>query len=247
MSPVFQGEIIGIKAKRVKFKNGEYALAAWNELFLDESFIAVAPQPEVYKFVKVLEGVFPERPLSLWDLCCGAGRHTVLIARMGHHAYGSDISENGIGHARKWLEREGLDAALAVADMTDNPFADVRFHGAFSWDALHHNTMGNIHRAVDAVYNSLCDGGMFMASLLSTKSGGAHRKGNAIEKNTFVEADGPEAGVAHHYFNEQGIRDLFGKWRIESLVEIVTAYIEMELDYAVNPFPYTKWNVIAKK
>lgn len=66
-------------------------MVTWNELFMDERFIAAIPQTEVYKFVKVLERIFSARPLSIWDFCCGAGRHTVLLSNMGHNAYGSDI------------------------------------------------------------------------------------------------------------------------------------------------------------
>jgi len=222
-------------------------MATWNELFLDEKFIAALPQPEVFKFVKVLEGIFPDRPLSIWDFCCGAGRHTVLISQMGHNVYGSDISENGINHTQKWLKSNGLMANLKVADMIDTPFTGLNFHGALSWDALHHNTISNINKAVDNVYESLCEGGMFMASLLNTKSGRVDLRGKEIEKNTFVRQDGPEAGVPHHYFDEQGIRDLFKKWKIVSMAEIVVTYIEENINYLSNPFPYTKWNVIVQK
>jgi SAM-dependent methyltransferase len=222
-------------------------MATWDELFLDEKNIAALPQPEVYKFVKVLEGLFPERPLSLWDICCGAGRHTVLFSQMGHSAYGSDISQNGVLHTRKWLERSGLDAALKVADMTDNPFSGVSFHGAVSWDALHHNTIDNIRTAAAHVYDSLCDGGLLLASLLSTKSGKKELRGREIEKNTYVSEEGSEAGVPHHYFEEQGLRELFSKWRILNLAEVEVTYIEEKLDYSMNPFPYTKWNVIVQK
>lgn len=222
-------------------------MTTWNELFLDKKFIAALPQPEVYKFVKVLEGIFPDKPLSIWDFCCGAGRHTVLISQMGHNAYGSDISENGINLTQKLLETNGLKATLRVADMTDSLFTGMNFHGAVSWDALHHNTIDNINKAVENVYESLCQGGMFMVSLLSTKSGKADRRGKEIEKNTFVWEDGSEAGVPHHYFNEQGIRDLFRKWKIISLADIVVTYIVENIHYSVNPFPYTKWNVIVQK
>ncbi|MDP4121202.1 MAG: methyltransferase domain-containing protein [Bacillota bacterium] len=218
-------------------------MAAWNELFLNEKFIAVLPQPEVFKFVKVLERIFPDKPLSIWDLCCGAGRHTVLLSQMGHKAYGSDISENGIIHTQKWLDNNGLRATLKVADMTEQAFPGTTFHGAFSWDALHHNTIGKINKAVENVYESLYDGGMFMVSLISTKSGSSFH-GKEIEKNTYVTEEGSEAGVPHHYFDEQGIRDLFKKWKIISLVEIESTYIETNIDFSINPFPYTKWNVI---
>lgn len=82
---------------------------------MDGKFIPALPQPEMYKFIKVLEGIFPDGPLSIWDFCCGAGRHTVLISQMGHNAYGSDISENGINHTEKWLESNGLKATLKAS------------------------------------------------------------------------------------------------------------------------------------
>lgn len=222
-------------------------MATWNELFLNDKFIAALPQPEVYKFIKVIEGIFTDRPLDIWDLCCGAGRHTVLISQMGHNAYGSDVSENGINHTQKWLENNDLIATLKVADMTENPFEGMKFHGAISWDALHHNTISNINKAVDNVCENLCDGGMFMVSLLNTKAGRPDHRGKEIEKNTFVRGDGPEAGVPHHYFDEQGLRDLFKKWKIVSLVDIDVTYREENIDYLTNPFPYTKWNIIVQK
>lgn len=220
-------------------------MATWNELFLDKRYIADLPQPEVQKFIKLLENRFPDRPLSVWDLCCGAGRHTVLISQMGHNAYGSDISENGINYTQKLLEKNGLNAVLKIADMTDNPFAGTRFHGAISWDAIHHNTIGNIEKAVERVYESLYDSGMFMVSLvlLSDKA----ERGKEIEKNTFIIDRGPETGVPHHYFDEQDIRKLFKKWTILSLTEIIVTYKETRIDFNDNPFPYTKWNVIVQK
>ena len=236
-----------LQSELIEYWKGRIILASWNELFLDERNIAALPQPEVYRFVKKLEGAFTQEKLSIWDLCCGAGRHTVLIAKMGHNAFGSDISENGIEHTKMWLKNNCLEADLKISDMTEFPWKNQKFHGAFSWDALHHNTIANIEKAVQNVYDSLLDGGMFMVSLLSTKSGSYH-KGREIEYNTFISDDGDEAGVTHHYFDESEIRDLFSGWKILNLVEQVNTYIETEpLFYLTNPFPYTKWGVIVQK
>ena len=183
-------------------------MATWNELFLDERNIAALPQPEVYKFIKKLEGVFKGKVLSIWDLCCGAGRHSVLIAKMGHKVFGSDISENGIAYAERWMGNNKLKAEFRISDMTEFPWENQKFQGVICWDALHHNTIENIEKSVQNVYENLVDGGMFMVSLLSTKSG-SNNKGKAIEHNTFVMEDGDEAGVPHHYFDEQEIRGLF--------------------------------------
>jgi 2-polyprenyl-3-methyl-5-hydroxy-6-metoxy-1,4-benzoquinol methylase len=222
-------------------------MATWNELFLNENFIVTLPQPEVHKFVRKLEGIFIDRPLSLWDFCCGAGRHAVLMAQMGHKVYGSDVAENGINHAQKWLKNNDLKAELKVSDMTNCPFNNIKFHGVVSWDALHHNIIENIRKAVSIIYDNLIDGGLFMTTLLSTKCG-AYGEGNEIERNTFVRENWSEAGVPHHYFDEQEIRELFKQWKIVILVEQVYTYIETEPNYhETNPFPYTKWNIIVQK
>ena len=222
-------------------------MATWNELFLNEKYRAPIPQPEVHRFIKLLEERFPARPLDIWDFCCGAGRHTVLAASMGHRVYGTDISENGLRCTRQWLDSQGLDAELRQADMTVDPFAGRPFQGAFSWDALHHNTLANISRAGDFIGQNLCSGGLFMASLLSTRAGRADLRGRETERGTYVREDGPEAGVPHHYFDEAGLRDLFRDWKILSLVLIEVDYIANEIPHEMNPFPYTKWNIVAEK
>ena len=72
-------------------------MATWNELFKDERHIRRYPQPEVIQFVQRLELTFDDRPLKIWDQCCGGGRHSILIAEMGHEAYASDVSPVGGG------------------------------------------------------------------------------------------------------------------------------------------------------
>lgn len=222
-------------------------MAAWNELFLDEKNIAVWPQPEIYKFAKKVESIFPGERLRLWDFCCGAGRHTLMLASFGYDVYASDISENGIEITGRKLNENNLNAHLKIADMTENPFGGTTFHGVFSWDALHHNTFSNIMKDVENVYDRLEEKGLFLVNLLSTKSGG-YRKGTEIEKGTYISNSGEEAGVLHHYFDEKEVRELFADWKFLILSEQVNTYIETENEfYRTNPFPYTKWNVLVQK
>ena len=222
-------------------------MATWNELFLDEKNIAVLPQPEIYKFTKKVEGIFPGEKLKLWDFCCGAGRHTILLSSLGYDTYGSDVSENGIKITKRKLQENNLQAHLKISDMTERPFQKIKFHGVFSWDAIHHNTIGNIKKSVDITHDCLEEKGLLLVHLLSTKSG-SHNKGIEIEKNTFINDDGDEAGVPHHYFDEKDVRELLKGWKFLCLSEQVNTYIETEQEfYRTNPFPYTKWNVIVQR
>ena len=222
-------------------------MPSWNELFKDKENILDFPQTEVLKFVKRLESASGKRPLSIWDLCCGAGRNSIAIAEIGHVVYSSDASPTGVSNLKKLLETKRYHCETAVCDMSVNPWQKNDFDGVFCWDALHHNTIGNIKATVEMVYSSLSDGGLFMASLLSTKSG-HHNKGTQIEPNTFIQDQGLESGVPHHYFNEEEIMTLFQEWKICILAEVVVNYVETENEfYKNNPFPYTKWNILAMK
>jgi 2-polyprenyl-3-methyl-5-hydroxy-6-metoxy-1,4-benzoquinol methylase len=223
-------------------------MATWEQLFRNERHILRFPQPEVIKFVQRLESAFQERPLKVWDQCCGGGRHGIAVAKMGHQAFASDVSRTGVSNLIQWAADSGLACHTAVADMTQNPWtADQKFHGIICWDSLHHNTIKNIETAMDVFRCALVDNGLLMVSLISTHSGSGG-EGKEIEKNTFIAEDGLEAGVPHHYFEEKGVRSLFRQWKICILAEVLVDYLEVEKEfYKNNPFPYTKWNVLARK
>jgi 2-polyprenyl-3-methyl-5-hydroxy-6-metoxy-1,4-benzoquinol methylase len=75
----------------------------WNTLFLEQRHREPVPEAEVYRVVHLLEERFPERPLRLWDLGCGAGRHTVALAKFGYDVHGSDTATNGVKATQKLL------------------------------------------------------------------------------------------------------------------------------------------------
>lgn len=222
-------------------------MPTWDELFRDEKFRAVAPEAEVYKLVNLVEERFGERPLRIWDLGCGAGRHTAVLAQMGCEVYASDVSPNAIDLTREKLNGLGLESRTALADMTANPWPDLNFHAIFSWDVIHHNTLSAIKSAFDMIHRSLVPGGMFMGTILSDKAGN-FGKGREIEPGTFIDDQGNESGVLHHFFDEAGIRDLFKEWEFMILAEEITRYVEApEQFWEWTPFRFTKWNVLARK
>lgn len=223
-------------------------MAKWDNYFADESDISRIPSGEVYEFAADLEKCFSERPLRIWDLCCGAGRHTVALARLGLEVYASDGSPKGIELTRQWLTEAGLAANTAVGDMTTCPWKDISFHGVVSWDSLHHNTIDNIRKAVAEVRRHLVPNGLFMANVMSVRSMGHHGTGREIEPHTFVNDDGHEAGIPHHFFDEDRLRNLLEAWEILVLAEQVVSYKERsEATPRVNPFSYTFWGFVAGK
>jgi len=222
-------------------------MATWDELFAEGKLIARVPEASVLTFASNLESAFTERPLRIWDLGCGAGRHTCALAARGYAVHGSDASPRGIEHTRALLAKHELRADLAVADMTAAPWPDVRFHGVVSLDAIHHNRLTEIRRAVAVVHDHLLPGGHFFATVKSSKAD-SYGQGVEVAPGTFIPRDGYEAGVPHHFFDEAGIRALLKGWELLVLVERVMDYRARGEDFlAVNPFGYTCWGILARK
>lgn len=111
-------------------------MSTWNELWRKERIQGrfTAPEADVHRFISLLETAFPnERPLRIWDLCCGSGRHTGLVARLGHAAYATDNAPEAVALARKALEDEGLACLAVESEMQVCPWPDIGFHGVVAW------------------------------------------------------------------------------------------------------------------
>lgn len=222
-------------------------MANWNELFLDPRHIKRAPETEIYRFAQTLVSTFPAQPLRIWDLCCGAGRHTVALALLGHAIYASDNAPNAVRLTQAWLTDLSLSARVAVSDMAVCPWPELLFHGVVSWDALYHNTRVQIQQAIHMVHEHLVPGGFFLVTLKSTRAD-LYGQGEMIEPNTYLMPEGSEAGIPHHYSDEAEIRVFFQGWEMISVAEQIIRYVERGSTFLEhNPFPYTTWGVLARK
>jgi SAM-dependent methyltransferase len=59
---------------------------------------------------------------SILDVCCGYGRHALVLARKGYHATGIDLSPKQITAAKKRADEEGLRVNLIVGDAREMAF-----------------------------------------------------------------------------------------------------------------------------
>ncbi len=98
-------------------------MASWNELFADEKNRELIPETAVYRFCRIVEGAFDERPLNFWDLGCGAGRHTVALSRLGYDVCATDNAPRAIDLTMERLTEFELSADVRLADMTECPWS----------------------------------------------------------------------------------------------------------------------------
>jgi SAM-dependent methyltransferase len=145
----------------------------------------------------------------------GSGRNIpVLLAANALVEALDDVPERVIEIASRY----GRDVRVACGSYTGPfPFA-TGFAAALSTNALLHGCESEIAAAVGAVRAALAAGGLFYATLGSTRDPRCGM-GRRIAERTYVATDGSEAGVTHTYFDAAGARRLFGAFDIEELAE----------------------------
>jgi SAM-dependent methyltransferase len=142
-------------------------MVTWDELFRQEAHRLQEPHPAVADFALALCDAGAE---SVLDLGCGAGRHTILLARQGFRVCSMDVSEYGLESTRRWLAAEKLSAWLQLADMTSLPYPDSTFDAVLSLHVIYHNVLERIERTAAEIHRVLRPGGHVLLSLISTRS-----------------------------------------------------------------------------
>jgi SAM-dependent methyltransferase len=190
-------------------------MPSWDELYADPSIMPIPEEPEPF-VVRALLALPAPRSTPVLDVGCGGGRHLVWLERQGFTAYGMDSAPQGLAHARARLQREGGVVRVALADMRRLPFVGDRFGAVIAHHVLYHATVDGMRSALAEVGRVLCDEGTFAGTLLSTRTW-KHGEGRCLERLTYVQERGPEAGVAHHYCDEAEARALLAGFDVDSL------------------------------
>jgi SAM-dependent methyltransferase len=176
--------------------------ADWNQLFTDPTKIIRKPDPLVEEICRILPS-----GARVLDLGCGAGRHLLSLAQGGFRVFGSDLSPEGLRLSKQWLNRDGFEAPVLLAEMTRLPFMSLSFDGAISINVLNHGTLAEGVLAVKEIHRSLKDKAPFFFLIIG-RDDFRCGEGDQIEHFTFVHRQGIEAGVAHHFYTQGEIQQL---------------------------------------
>ena len=195
-------------------------MPTWDDLFTWPEFIQIESRPDTR--VVTLVDIFRARNYKrVYDLGCGIGRHVILFASYGFDVFGSDISQNGLEYAKRWLQQEGLTASLFFADMTTIPCPSNYFDAIVCRSVITHNTVSNIQKYIHEMYRTLRSGGMVYVTFISPECSD-YGNGEQVEPNTFLLANGPEAGILHHFTTRGEITSWMSMFKTVDLLHDVT-------------------------
>jgi cyclopropane fatty-acyl-phospholipid synthase-like methyltransferase len=206
----------------------------WNEILKRRDYSREEPDKLVIQFTESLKNKHAKRVL---DLGCGAGRHLIYLTKQGFETYGIDISETGLKQAKNRLKREKLNAALIKCDMKTLPYVSHCFDAVISLFTIYHNTKQGIKDTITETHRTLRKKGTILLNFQSKRSS-KHGKGTKIEENTFIQENGPEKGIIHHFVDENEIHELLKGFKISK--------IQLE-ERRIGGYLQSRWTVSATK
>ncbi|MFQ6086796.1 MAG: class I SAM-dependent methyltransferase, partial [Candidatus Bathyarchaeia archaeon] len=161
------------------------------------------------------------------DLGCGAGRHVIYLAERGFESYGADISETGLKLTKKKLRSRKLEAEIIKCDMKSIPYVHSCFDAAICVRSIYHQKLKEIQETISEIHRVLKKKGLLLTDLHSKRSS-RYGEGIEVEENTFMQENGPERGVIHHFVDKNELRELLGNFRIvdlEAREKVVGSYL----------------------
>jgi ubiquinone/menaquinone biosynthesis C-methylase UbiE len=86
-----------------------------------------------------LDAIRPSATDRALDVACGAGRFTLMLARLAHHVTGIDLTAAMLDQARTLQTQEGItNVDWRLGDILPLPFPDAQFSLVVSQAAFHH-------------------------------------------------------------------------------------------------------------
>jgi ubiquinone/menaquinone biosynthesis C-methylase UbiE len=180
-------------------------MTQWDQILRNKHYSEEKPDEAVVDFITCLEN--RGQTLKVLDLACGAGRHTVYVARHNLEAHGADLSQTGLKKTKNRLKKQKLSGNLVKCDMKALPYVDLCFDAIICFQAIYHQKQKAIRQTATEIQRTLKRNGIFLTNFLS-KNTYSYGKGIKIEKDTFAETEGPEKDVLHQFVDKNGLMNL---------------------------------------
>lgn len=193
----------------MKSVRNEPTMPSWDHIFKKKGRVFQTPHGDMSRILEELCNRGAKRVL---DLGCGTGRHVIYFARHGFEVFGFDVSPTAIELAKEWLIELGLNTEVRTHDMGQPfPYPDGYFDCIISVQALHHNLLKTIQKTISEMDRVSTSNAVIFVTVpvLKDEAGEDDWKLTQIEERTYIPTTGPETGIPHHYFTEDGIIEAF--------------------------------------
>jgi SAM-dependent methyltransferase len=144
----------------------------WYHDYFDQDYLRLyephlSPERDAAEVGGVVKALALPGGGEVLDLCCGQGRHSVLLAQRGFRVTGLDLSDTLLDHARERAAQAGVEVEWLQGDMREIPWtgrfdAVINIFTAFGY----FDDDAENQKVLDGVCCALKPGGLFFIELM---------------------------------------------------------------------------------
>ncbi len=193
-------------------------MSRFDELYETGELVVDEPDPRLGEFCREFLGP----GMAVLDMGCGSGRHALFLAEEGIKTHGVDVSKRALEMLEQEANKRGLDIDLKQSDMKEMPYDSGYFDAVVCIHVLTHGTIKEIKSYLKEAHRILKKDRLFFLIVASLDYMDFARKSDTItlEENTFVNIDLPDGDIAHHFYTEKELNELFSRYNIISLKKV---------------------------
>jgi cyclopropane fatty-acyl-phospholipid synthase-like methyltransferase len=209
----------------------------WWEKYFNDDYLKLCwhtEQTAPSEVAGILRMLQIEPPAKILDLCCGFGRHSVVLANKGYDVTGLDLSERFLQKAREKADKSGVNLKLERRDMRDiqhfNEFdAVINLFTAFGF----FNSESEDLKVLKGVAESLKSDGQFLIDTVN-RDNIIHSlqpkrwnidNGTVILEERFFDFFKSRLEIVHQLINNSGKkRRLESSFRLYTLTEMLDMF-----------------------
>ncbi|MDH7476868.1 MAG: class I SAM-dependent methyltransferase [Candidatus Bathyarchaeota archaeon] len=186
-------------------------MTEWNRILQEKRYSQEEPDKLVVNFAAFLKA--NKKVGRVLDFGCGAGRHLIYMAKQGFEAHGMDISETGLNATKRKIKNQNLEANIVKCHMNFLPYINSCFDAVICLHIIYHQKLEGMQKTISEIHRILKKKGFLLVNFLSKRTY-RYGKGEKVEEDTFIDPEGVERGVLHHFTDEEEIRHLLKDFHI---------------------------------
>lgn len=177
----------------------------WEEVHKNQEW-GRYPSEDVVRFIARNYYNKERENVKILDFGCGAGANTWFLSKEGFDTYAFDGSKFAVEKAKAYLSKENLKADFQVADALEINYKKNYFDCIIDSAAICANTIENIVKMYEEIYEMLVDGGKLFTTGIFTTNTTGYGSGIKIEENTYKNiSEGAlcRKGVLHFFLKDE--------------------------------------------
>jgi 2-polyprenyl-3-methyl-5-hydroxy-6-metoxy-1,4-benzoquinol methylase len=209
----------------------------WWKTYFDNNYLKLYSYTEnraPYQVEGILRMLNLDPPSKILDLCCGFGRHSLVLASKGYNVTGLDLSEKFLQQARQKAEMLGVNLEFEKRDMRDIQFLDefdavINLYTAFGFfDSESEDLL-----VLQGVVRALKPSGRFLIDTINrdyvihaqTSQSWSIGNGTVILEERFFDFFKSRLEIIHHLVDDNGQKQkLESSYRLYTLKEMLDMF-----------------------